>query len=263
MLGSMFGRLYRRIVAKLVGVGPLVEEHVAREMGTRVPALVRAEISAFLRAGTQPRTTLDVEQTAYFLASVASAQYFLKHMRMAGNLVHSDALLRFAMERCSVDGLIMEFGVYQGHSLRVIAANTTAPVYGFDSFQGLPEDWTHFQKMGRFSLEGKPPKFEQSNVELVPGWFEETLPAFLSRHPGPARFIHVDSDIYGSARTVLTHLTPRIVSGTVIVFDEYFNYPGWEQHEFRAFQEFIAGAGRAYRYLGFASSQQAVAVQIA
>lgn len=241
MLGSMLGQLYRGIVAKLFGMGPLVEENVAREIGARVPALVRTEIAAFLRAGTQPRTTLDVEQAAYFLAPVASAQYFLKHMPMAENLVRSDALLRFAMEHCPVDGLIMEFGVYQGNSLRLIAAKTTAPVYGFDSFQGLPEDWTHFQKRGRFSLEGKFPKFEQENVELVVGWFEETLPAFLSRHPGPARFIHVDSDVYGSARTELTQLTPRIVPGTVIVFDEYFNYPGWEQHEFRAFQEYIAG----------------------
>jgi hypothetical protein len=259
----MLGRLYRGIVAKLFGVGPLVEENVAREIEARVPALVRAEIAAFLRTGTQPRTTLDVEQAAYFLASVASAQYFLERMRMAENLVRSDALLQFAMERCTVDGLIMEFGVYRGDSLRVIAANTTAPVYGFDSFQGLPEDWTHYQKKGRFSLEGKLPRFEQPNVELVPGWFEETLPAFLSRHPGPARFVHVDSDVYGSARTVLNQLTPRIVPGTVIVFDEYFNYPGWEQHEFRAFQEFVAGTGCTYRYLGFASSQQAVAVQIA
>lgn len=262
MLGSVLGRLYRGIIGKLFGVETLVQESVAREIGARLPALIKAEIAAFLRGGAQPRTTLDVEQAAYFLASVASAQYFLQHMRMAENLVHPDALIRFAMGHCTVGGLIMEFGVYRGDSLRVIAGCTTEPVYGFDSFEGLPEDWTHHQKKGRFSLDGKLPAFEQPNLKLVLGWFEQTLPDFLAQHPGPARFLHVDSDLYSSAVTILTHLRPRIVPGTVILFDEYFNYPGWEHHEFRAFQEFIRDTGLAYQYLGFASSHQGVAVKI-
>lgn len=64
------------------------------------------------------------------------------------------------------------------------------------------------------------------------------------------------------AAAVLSGLKGRIVPGTMIVFDEYFNYPGWEQHEFRAFQEFVATTGLRYRYLGFASREQAVAVKI-
>lgn len=262
MLGSVLGKLYRGIVGKVFGVDALVREGLARQIDARLPALIKAEIAAFLRAGTEPRTTLDVEQTAYFLASVSSAQYFLQHMRMARNLVRPDALIRFAMGECTVEGLIMEFGVYQGGSLRVIAGCTTQPVYGFDSFQGLPEDWTHHQRKGRFSLGGKLPVFEQPNVQLVPGWFEQTLPEFLTRHPGPARFIHVDCDLYSSAVTVLTRLKPHIVPGTVIVFDEYFNYPGWEHHEFRAFQEFIQESRLGYEYLGFASTRQGVAVKI-
>jgi adenylosuccinate synthase len=61
---------------------------------------------------------------------------------------------------------------------------------------------------------------------------------------------------------VLNALSRRIVAGTVIVFDEYFNFPGWEQDEFRAWQEFVAENRVKYEYLGFVSSHQEVAVRI-
>lgn len=262
MLGSVLGRLYRKLMGKLFGVEALVQESVARELESRVPTLMRAEITALLQSDDGPRLMLDVEKVANILASVSSAQYYLQRMLLAENLVDREGLIRFAMERCSVEGLVMEFGVYAGRSLRVIASCTPELVYGFDSFQGLPEDWTRQQKKGRFDLEGKVPKFEEPNVRLVRGWFNETLPAFLARYSGPVRFLHMDCDLYSSAATVFAHVGPRIVSGTVILFDEYFNYPGWEQHEFRAFQEFVASTGLKYSYIGFASGYPSVAVRI-
>jgi hypothetical protein len=258
----MLGSLYRKLMGKLFGVEALVQESVARELEVRVPALMRSEITTLLQGGGGPRLVLDVEKVANILASVSSAQYFLQHMLLAENLIDREALIRFAMGQCSVEGLVMEFGVYAGRSLRVIAGCTSEPVYGLDSFQGLPEDWTRSQKKGRFDLEGKIPKFDEPNVRLVRGWFHETLPAFLSEHAEPVRFLHVDCDLYSSAATVFAHLEPRIVSGTVIVFDEYFNYPGWEQNEFRAFQEFVRNAGRKYSYVGYAAGYPSVAVRI-
>jgi hypothetical protein len=53
------------------------------------------------------------------------------------------------------------------------------------------------------------------------------------------------------------------VPGTIIVFDEYFNYPNWEEHEYKAFQEFIGESGLGYRYLGFARQQVAVRIEAA
>lgn len=262
MLGSMLGRLYRTAMGKLFGIEALVQEGVVREVNARVPGMTRSEIIALLQGGNDTRLMLDVEKVANILASVSSAQYLLQHMMSAENLVHRDALLDFALKRCAGEGMTLEFGVYAGNSLRRIAGCTPGPVYGFDSFQGLPEDWTPNQRKGRFDLEGKRPKFKEPNVQLIPGWFEETLPSFVSEHAGPVRFLHVDSDLYSSAATVFKYLGPRIVSGTVIVLDEYFNYPGWEQHEFRAFQEFVASAGLKYSYLGFASADQGVAVKI-
>jgi hypothetical protein len=246
MLSRLFKNLSRRPVA-------------APALDDMAHALQRAFLSLARSPMPHPQR-FDYETVACMLAAVASADYMTRRMQGARNLVTSEPLLADALDHCSVDGLVLEFGVYRGDSLRRIAQRAGREVHGFDSFEGLPEDWTHFQKRGRFSLDGAPPSFEETNVQLHAGWFDRTLPAFLATHPGAVRFLHVDCDLYSSTRTVLDLLAPRIVPGTVIVFDEYLNYPGWEQHEFRAFQEFITNTGRRYRYLAFASSRYAVSV---
>jgi hypothetical protein len=38
--------------------------------------------------------------------------------------------------------LFLELGVFSGQSIWVIAQRTSNLVHGFDSFEGLPEDWT-------------------------------------------------------------------------------------------------------------------------
>lgn len=53
-----------------------------------------------------------------------------------------------------------------------------------------------------------------------------------------------------------------MVQGTIIVFDEYFNYPAWRQHEYKAFQEFISKFGRKYRYIAMSAEKGHVAVQL-
>ncbi len=82
------------------------------------------------------------------------------------------------------------------------------------------------------------------------GYFDAVLPAFLSKTTGGVSLLHVDCDLYFSTQTVLAQLRDRIVSGTIIVFDEYLNYPQWRQHEFRAFQEFVAQRKLKYEYIG-------------
>ena len=74
-------------------------------------------------------------------------------------------------------------------------------------------------------------------------------------------FIHVDCDLYESTRCVLELLEDRIVPGTIIVFDEYFNYPNWQEHEFRAFQELVARRHMEYQYLGYARFQVSVKIK--
>lgn len=188
--------------------------------------------------------------------------YIIEHMTEAMVLADRDDLLRFAFARAPKEGLVMEFGVAGGASLRNLASQTPRQVHGFDSFGGLPEDWSGTkEKAGAFTQKGKLPKMPP-NVTLHPGWFDQTLPEFLATNQEKAAFIHVDCDIYVSTVTIFTALRERIVPGTVILFDEYFNYPGWRGHEYKAFQEFMKTTGLSYQYLGFSAEKGHVAVAI-
>lgn len=168
--------------------------------------------------------------------------------------------LRFGLNMASVEGLILEFGVSFGTSIRIIAGECDGPVYGFDSFQGLPAAW-HHEDAGTYTTAGHMPEVPE-NVHLRPGLFEDTLPEFLSRHAGPVRFMNVDCDLYASTKTVFGHLGDRIVAGTIILFDEYFMYPGWQEDEFRCFQEEVRAHGWSYDYIAFNLVTKQAAVRI-
>jgi len=205
---------------------------------------------------------MEIEQMAYMIATYESAKFFMDKMPLAENHIDKTSLLKFAISQAKLDGLVLEFGVAGGKTITRIAGAVKQAVYGFDSFEGLPEDWTHFQRQGRFSRSGDLPRNLPDNVVLVKGWFNESLPAFIDEHPENVKFLHVDCDLYSSAKTVLNNLADQIKPGTVILFDEYFNYPGWQQHEFKAFNEFIEEHNVSFEYIGFASQHFSVAVRI-
>ena len=145
------------------------------------------------------------------------------------------------------EGLILEFGVDAGKTINEIAKlfpNRT--VYGFDTFTGLPEDWITVPK-GHFNHDGKLPEVE-SNVKLVKGLIEETLPSFKTSHTDNIALLHIDTDLYSSAKTILTELQDQI-QDTFIVFDEYWNFPNWKQEEYKAFTEFITETGKTFDYV--------------
>jgi hypothetical protein len=191
-----------------------------------------------------------------------AVDYIIANMPDAMVLPDRFGLLGFALARAPAAGLVVEFGVEKGASLRHLAGLTKRDVHGFDSFEGLPGDWTGTREgKAAFSRDGKLPKVP-ANAKLHVGWFDATLPGFLAANAGPCALVHVDCDIYSSTVTIFSLLKDRIGAGTVIVFDEYFNYPGWRQHEYKAFQEFIAQTGMKYSYLGFSAEKGHVAVVI-
>jgi hypothetical protein len=151
------------------------------------------------------------------------------------------------LQFCKTEGMIIEFGVASGRTINEIAENTTAKVYGFDSFEGLPEDWRPSIGKGSFKCEIPVVK---DNVVLVVGLIEDTIDGFLKANKGPVSFIHIDTDIYSSAACILQKLKKRIRSGTVIAFDEFMDYHGYEDHEFKAFLEFINDTGFEVELLG-------------
>ncbi|MGH3301028.1 MAG: class I SAM-dependent methyltransferase [Streptosporangiaceae bacterium] len=142
----------------------------------------------------------------------------------------------------------LEFGVYEGNSLRWWAGHLTDPsarFVGFDSFEGLPEDWRHDIRQGEFRTAG-PPLIDDPRVSFVVGWFDETLP----KYELPAcdqLIVNIDSDLYSSAMTVLKWLEPHLRPGTLVYFDELVDC----HHELRAFIESLAKSGRRVTPLGF------------
>ena len=196
-------------------------------------------------------------------ARQSSADYVETHMQDAVIFWSLSEILTYCVERAPKNGLILEFGVGGGKSINAIAdAVVNREVHGFDSFEGLPEDWSgHLETKGSFTRKGKPPKV-RSNVRLHKGWFAETIKKFKEEHKEPIAFLHVDCDIYNSTREVLWNLSDRLILGTIIEFDEYFNYPNWQQHEYKAWQEFVKKFGIQYRYIAITASDGRVAVVI-
>ncbi|HET6603048.1 MAG TPA: class I SAM-dependent methyltransferase [Xanthomonadaceae bacterium] len=172
-------------------------------------------------------------------------------------------VLQEAVNQAPAEGLVLECGVYFGRSIRYLAQCLPGvEIHGFDSFQGLPEDWQPGEPAGSYSTFGELPVVPDG-VVLHRGWFDRTLPEFLSTRAGvPIRLLHVDCDLYSSTREVLAACTGHLVPGSVIVFDDYMGYPGSEQHEFRAFAEWVAERGAGYCYLAFTLLGREVAVRL-
>jgi hypothetical protein len=189
-----------------------------------------------------------------------TVEYIKSNMSSALILRDEIGVITHALKAVTVDGLSMEFGVRSGRTINHIARRRPkVTVHGFDSFEGLPEAWAGYtMDRGAFGGEGIPEV--GSNVQLHVGWFDATLPEFLGEHPGDVAFIHIDSDIYSSARTILTELAPRFRPGSVIVFNEYFNYPNWKQHEFKAWQEFCDEHAVTYEYLAWGMYEASVVI---
>jgi hypothetical protein len=158
-----------------------------------------------------------------------------------------EAFLSECLARAPLAGAHCEFGVFSGTSINLLASKRPSQVFdGFDSFNGLPEDWTGYRGFD-FDRQGKLPSV-QENVRLHVGLFDVTLPAY-ARACGPVAFLHVDCDLYASTACVFAHLGPLLAPGCVIVFDEYFAYPGFEHHERKAFAEYLRSSGRSARWI--------------
>ena len=211
---------------------------------------------------------IDTEVTAIRLASEESAQYVLQHMRAVPNF-DTDYDLHKWITTTQLDsdllsrGTVLEFGVATGRTLNQFAHwLPNKPIHGFDGFVGLPEDWTSRMRKGFFARSTLPRV--RHNCQLWVGWFNETLPKFKEKIQltRPIALLHVDCDLYSSTVTILNSLKDNIVPGTVIVFDEYINYPGWQLDEFKAWQEHCKMYGVQYEYIGRVSRHQKVAVRV-
>ena len=192
-----------------------------------------------------------------------SADYAEENMQKAIVFTsnYKKEMFNCAISKLKIDGYLAEFGVFEGESINDIAGLVyPKAIFGFDSFKGLEEDFSIDFAKGGFNQNGIAPSVED-NVFLVKGSFSESLPKWLKEHDGVFSFINIDCDTYNSTSTVLNLLGPaRIVPGTMILFDEYFGFPGWEDHEFKAWQEYCNENNVKYRYVALCHMQVLVEV---
>ena len=71
-----------------------------------------------------------------------------------------------------------------------------------------------------------PEPFAPSYNPFEPGWFEQTIAATISSKYQKAALVHVDSDLYASARCVLEGVAPILSNGGLVLFDDWFMYKG-------------------------------------
>jgi hypothetical protein len=134
------------------------------------------------------------------------------------------------------EGFYLEFGVWKGESANFFS-KYVKKLYAFDSFEGLIEDWLGSEdQRGSFNLNKKIPKLN-SNIEPIVGVVQDTLDNFIEKHNPKINFVHLDMDTYLPTKYALERLKPFLNKGAIIIFDELYNYPGWEGGEYKALRE--------------------------
>ncbi len=146
---------------------------------------------------------------------------------------------------CPSNFVFLEFGVWQGASIKYISSKFNDDgnqFFGFDSFIGLPEDWhtmTNIVKKNSFSVNGKQPIIKDKRVKFIKGWFQNTLPPFITNINKKIKrplIVHYDSDLYSSTLFCLMEVD-RLKVPYLAIFDEF---PG---HETRALYNYIQITG--------------------
>ena len=215
--------------------------------------LVRKAISYYVR---------DLDLQREWRAAAGSAALIDGEMSGAPACRGREEILETGLSHVTTEGLYLEFGVYKGDTINFIADRIDGKeIHGFDSFEGLPEGWRGKFAPGKFDLEGTLPPV-RDNVMLYAGWFDDTLPKFAKQHNGPVAFLHLDCVLYSSAKCVFDVIGDRLQDGSVVVFDEYYNYPGWERGEYKAFHELCASRSLGYEYIGYNPIGEQAAVVI-
>jgi hypothetical protein len=235
-----------------------VRQHLA-DVQERVREVFRRQVRKIVEL-----VLTDTDLMARLRDAGTTAAFEETHLRDAAAYKTRLALHRAMLKEVrNKDGLYLEFGVYKGDSINHFAeASPDVIWYGFDSFEGLPEAWTLGAKAGAFSIGGNLPPV-RSNVRLIKGFFEDTLPDFVAQHHSAnIVLLHIDCDLYSSTVTILKNVGDMLKPGSIILFDELINYHGWEQGEFKAFMEFVAERNFAFEYVAYNRTGGQVAVRI-
>jgi hypothetical protein len=237
-------------------------------MNRTVKAVAQRLLSPLVRTVSYLRTSTAIPAAPNAIELVnarsveTAADFIATHLGRTLLFADREPLWSFAVNEVTVDGLHLEFGVFRGRSINHFADHAVERTFhGFDSFEGLSHHWFGTgMPVGTFDLRGKLPKV-RSNVVLHKGWFSETLPTFLERHPGSVAFLHLDADTEEVTAFILDALGDRLCPGSVLVFDEFFGFPSWNtQGEYAAWMRFCDSHTLTYSFIAFGPRQAVIRI---
>jgi len=177
------------------------------------------------------------------------------------------------IEKLDLNGIFVEAGCALGGSALVIAASKTKnrPFFIFDTFEGIPppsdndgkdihsrytqiirgnavgkngEKYYGYRKnlfdevISRFNNFGYP--IGENQITLVKGLFQHVM-----KINEPVAFAHLDCDWYESVLVCLNQIEPKIVSGGVMVIDDYFKWTGCR----KAVDEYFSHRKDDYKFM--------------
>jgi hypothetical protein len=238
------------IVIGVLVIGLLCARLVYRGRGRYIPNLYARDIRVY-----------DDEYQAFIARTLPE----MRRHRIPGHPLLWEASLLPEPTPENSDELMLDLGVWLGWSTRLTSEASGRMIYGFDTFEGLVEDWQiedqFLIKQGTFALtdplaqrfirdtgvtlhDGIPAALGR-RVQFVKGRTYDTLAPFLAERPGaPIRLFHMDLDTYESCLHALETCKDRFIEGSILVFDEYLVTNG----EMLAFFEFQKRYGVEFQY---------------
>lgn len=220
---------------------PATEKKPAAQAALRFPADYDDEAKDIIRA-VKPYTMTSPERLNAF---VLATRHIVRH---------------------GIPGDIVECGVWRGGSMQACArtllslGETGRDLYLFDTYEGMtPPTAEDLRRDGRpaqelldsqgrdrpiwavASLEDVQAGFEgvpypKDRIHYVRGKVEDTVP---EQAPGQISILRLDTDWYASTKHELEHLYSRLVSGGVLLIDDY----GYWQGSRQAVDEFLEETG--------------------
>lgn len=235
-----------------------------RRIGTRFEVWFSNVVASFARYVVERTLPQSVPMLIKQDAVLDSFAYAKEHMTEAYSFHDRfDGLslsIKEALRRFPTRTLVLEFGVYKAGMINYQATKFPALSFvGFDSFEGLKEQWGGNFPEKTFDLGGKLPRVRR-NVSLVKGWFSQSVPEW-KKASGVSQvplLVHIDCDTYPATIDALDLCSEYVEQGVIIHFDDYFGFPNWRNDAHRALKEIAQKHGWRTTYLSYGTKEVAV-----
>ena len=233
-------------------------------IGTRAEVWFSNVVASFARYVAERTLAESVPMLMRRDAVVDSFNYAKENMKGAYSFLDRfeglSLSIKEAGKRFPSRKLVLEFGVYKGGMINYQARKFPGLNFvGFDSFEGLQEQWSGMAPEKTFDLGGKLPRVRK-NVGLVKGWFADSAPRWKAQNPGSdiPLLVHVDCDTYAATVDVLEFCANYVEHGLVMHFDDYFGFPDWRAAGFKALHEISEQRHWRLTYLSYGTKEVAV-----